>query len=121
MDGEIHKLLILLKRKPGLSTEEFRAYYEEEHVPLVMPYMAGLVVYRRYYLDPVEGAQEQEFDVVTELCFADREMRDMVLAGMAADQLPAEVIEDEKQFVDRPRSRFHAVTERETRLDTPQS
>ena len=120
MAGGIHKLLIFLKRKPGLSTEEFRSYYEEKHVPLIMPYMAGPVSYRRYYLDPVEGQAEQEFDVVTELVFADRAMRDMVLAGMLADQLPAEVIEDETNFIDRPKSRVHAVTERETTLETPQ-
>lgn len=121
MAGEVHKLLIFLKRKPGLSTDEFRSYYEEKHVPLIMPYMAGPVSYRRCYLDPVEGQPQQEFDVVTELCFADKAMRDMVLAGMVAGQLPPEVIQDEKNFIDRPKSRVHAVTERETHLETPQS
>lgn len=117
MAGECHKLLIFLKRKSGFSTEEFRSYYEEKHIPLIMPYMAGPVSYRRYYLDPVEDNQEQGFDVVTELCFADKAMRDMVLAGMVADQLPAEVIADEINFIDRPKSRVHAVTECETSLE----
>lgn len=120
MDREVHKLLILLKRKTGLSMAEFRAYYEEQHIPLCMPYMVGPVRYRRFYLDPVEGMPEQEFDVVTELCFADQKMRDMVLAGMAANQLPAEVIADEERFIDRAKSRFHAVTEHETPLEAAQ-
>lgn len=117
MADEMHKLLIFLKRKPGMSVEDFRAYYEEKHVPLIMPYMTGPVRYRRSYVDPVEDLSEPEFDVVTELSFTDAKMRDMVLAGMLADQLPAEVIEDEKRFLDRARSRVHAVTEHETPLE----
>jgi hypothetical protein len=121
MAGPSHTLLIFLKRKAGLTTQEFRSYYEERHVPLIMPYMAGPTSYRRRYLDPVEGQAEQDFDVVTELCFADEAMRDMVLAGMIADRLPAEVIEDEMNFIDRSKTRAHAVTEHETSLKAAQA
>lgn len=117
MSGDIHKLLIFLKRKAGTSAEEFRRYYEEQHIPLCLPYMAGPAGYRRYYLEPVEGSTEPEFDVVTELVFTDRAMRDLVVTSLAADRLPAEVIADEKKFIDRARSRFHAVTVCETLLE----
>lgn len=117
MAGDIHKLLIFLKRKAGSSTDEFRRYYEEQHIPLCIPHMAGPAGYRRYYLEPIEGSTEPEYDVVTELVFTDRSMRDLVVTSLAADRLPAEVIADEEKFLDRSRSRFHAVMERETKLE----
>lgn len=66
INGEIDKLLILLKRKAGTNIGEFRAYYEQQQIPLCLPYMAGPVRYCRYYLDPAENMPEPECNVVTE-------------------------------------------------------
>ena len=109
-------LLIFLKRKAGLSTAEFRDYYEGHHVPLCSPYMTGPVVYKRRYVTPTDGLPEPDFDVVTELGFPNAAMRDGVLAAMAADQMPADVIADEMNFIDRSASRFYAVDSVETNL-----
>jgi hypothetical protein len=121
INGEIHKLLIFLKRKAGTSIEEFGAYYEQQHIPQCLPYMAGPVRYRRYYLDSAENMPEPEFDVMTELWFGDSAMRDMVISGLAADRLPADVIADEVKFLDRSKSRFYAVTKCETPLESARS
>lgn len=107
------KLAILLKRRDGLSREAFRAYYEDRHVPLCMTYMAGAARYLRRY---VEGPDELEFDVITELWFERAKTRDLVLATLAADAMPAEVIADELNFIDRTRSRAFAFDECETDL-----
>jgi len=114
----VHKLLIFLKRRPGTNLAAFREYYEQHHVPLCLKYMAGPVRYRRTYLEPMEGMPEPEFDVVTQLWFAEADMRDGVLAALAADRMPADVIADEETFIDRSKSRFHAVSECETELET---
>ena len=116
-DAEVHKLLIFLKRKPGTSLAEFREHYERRHVPLCLRYMAGPLRYRRRYIEPTEGLPEPDFDVITELWFADAAMRDGVIAAMAADRMPADVIADEERFLDRSKSRFHAVSEVETELE----
>lgn len=121
MADTTYKLLIFLKRRADMSVAEFRSYYEERHIPLCMPYMIGPVRYRRSYLDAADDMADPAFDVVTELSFADPKMRDAVLAGLQADSLPPEVIADEKVFIDRTKTRFHAVTEHETPSERAQS
>jgi uncharacterized protein (TIGR02118 family) len=112
----MHKLLIFLKRKPGMSVADFRDYYENRHVPLCMHYMAGVERYVRRYLEPREGASEMDFDVITELWFKDRAMVDIVLDTMSRDAMPADVIADELNVFDRAKSRFFAVSDTETAL-----
>lgn len=114
--AEIHTLLIFLKRKAGLSAAEFQDYYEGHHVPLCLRYMAGPVVYKRRFLTPTAGLPEPDFDVITELGFPDVAMRDIVLSAMTADQMPADVIADELNFIDRDASRFYAADGHETQL-----
>ena len=47
------KLVGLLKRRPGMSTDEFRAYYETHHKKLGDRYLAGFADrYLRRYLNP---------------------------------------------------------------------
>jgi hypothetical protein len=111
-----HKLLIFLKRRPGLSREEFRSYYEANHVPLCMQYMQGVERYFRRYLEPAQGMPEMEADVVTEVWMTSRAALDYVLAHAAQDKLPPDVLEDELHLFDRSKSRFCAVIECETEM-----
>ena len=108
------KLAILLKRRAGLSVEEFRDYYESRHVPLCMTYMAGAARYVRRYPVVGAGAPEPEFDVITELWFDNLRARDLVLRTLAADAMPPDVIADELRFIDRAKSRAYALEECET-------
>ncbi len=110
------KLLIFLKRRPGLSREDFRAYYETHHVPLCLKYMAGVSRYFRRYLEPAPGMPEMEADVVTEVWMKSRAALDHVLANAAKDQLPPDVLADEQKLFDRSKSRFCAVVECETEM-----
>ena len=53
MEGKTYwKILLLMKRKPGISMEEFRDHYENNHIPLCRPYMSGIARYFRRYLEP---------------------------------------------------------------------
>lgn len=77
------KIMVLVRRKPGLSREEFRTKFEESHVPLVdimssEKNIAPLVEYRRNYL--VEGAPENTmepdefgFDAIMEVTYENEE------------------------------------------------
>jgi hypothetical protein len=112
----VHKLLIFLKRRPGMSREEFRAYYEANHAPLCLKYMDGVECYVRRYLEPAPGMPEMEADVITEVWMRDRAALDYVLARAAKDKLPADVLADEKKLFDRSKSRFCAVIECETAM-----
>ncbi|ETS75983.1 hypothetical protein PFICI_12927 [Pestalotiopsis fici W106-1] len=49
-----YTMLLFFKRNPSLSPSEFKAYYEANHVPLVLEVAKeakGLITYTRRYLD----------------------------------------------------------------------
>jgi hypothetical protein len=112
----VHKLLLFMKRKPGLSLAEFRAHYEERHVPLCMNYMAGPARYRRRFVEHPVSTEELDFDVITELWFEDRAVLDIVIDLTRRDAMPADVIADEAHFLDRTKSRYCVVQDCETVL-----
>ncbi len=68
------KLILLFRRKPGMSRQTFIDYYENVHAPLSVEKIPGIALYRRMYLEPGEApfghpTTEPGFDVVTELGF----------------------------------------------------
>lgn len=77
------KIVAILKRKPGMSFEEFRERYETSHVELAKKYFGHLMVeYRRNYLPSAPSVAESDLeasgsssgpDVVTEICLRDEE------------------------------------------------
>jgi hypothetical protein len=117
MDKPVYKVLLFLKRKPGMSVEAFRDYYENHHRLLGEKYSVGVRRYVRRYLDPVGGEGELPFDVVTELWFDDREVRDKVADFVSRGEPPADVIEDEHRLFDRPKARVATVVEFESDMD----
>lgn len=111
MADPIHKILILLKRRPGMTAEEFREYYENRHRKVVDKYLQGVRKYVRRYLDPLPHPDtreitEPEYDVITELWFDRKEAVDGIIAMLRHGRLPDEVIEDEKRVFDRPKTRY---------------
>ena len=113
----MHKVLLFMKRRDGLSPEAFRDYYENRHVPLCMAYMGAARRYVRRYLQHRDGQPEPEFDVITELWFEDARLVENLLATLRSDAMPDDVIADEEKLFDRSRSRAFVVAEDETSLD----
>ncbi|NGY03998.1 EthD domain-containing protein [Solimonas terrae] len=115
------KILIFLKRRPGMTTAAFREYYEGVHSKLGEKYSTGVKRYLRRYVEPLGGdldsqAEALDFDVVTELWFDDRAVFEQVVKYAARGRLPAEVIEDEARLFDRSKSRYVTVVEHESAL-----
>lgn len=95
----MYKLLFMMKRKPGMSFEDFISYYENVHSRLVDIGAPKAKRYFRKYLRPLDGA-EGRFDVVVEICFADKADRD----SSPALQDPAvmrRIVEDEANLFAR--------------------
>ena len=87
------KCIALLRRKPGLSREDFIDYYERQHAPLIRRLLPGIIDYRRNYVELegaflFPGAAPIDFDVITEIWLADRAAYDIAAywarAGLAA-------------------------------------
>ena len=124
MSGASYKIVMLMKRRPGMSVEAFREYYEKHHAPLCAGYAQGMTRYVRRYLDaqphPETGpAGELAYDVITELWFDDKATFKGTLEYLTTSIMPDEVVEDEKQLFDRSSFRIATYVECETELAGP--
>ena len=106
------KLVVLTKRKPGLSREDFREHYEEVHKPLALKFFKNFRRYVRNYIIPAPGREEPEFDCITEIWYDSVEAAnaDMRLWKSEAGEI---VSDDNESFQDTSRSRFWLVEEEE--------
>jgi hypothetical protein len=121
MATRYYKILLFLKRRPGMTFEEFRDYYENHHVPLCLKYASGISRYVRRFLTPHPNPEtglndELPFDVITELWFEDETVFRGTVQFLSKGRLPDEVIEDEKRVFDRGRARMATVVEFESAL-----
>jgi uncharacterized protein (TIGR02118 family) len=104
------KIVSLLKRRPGMSFDEFRTHYETQHVPLAMR-LFGNEFFYDYRQNFVEIATELEtgeevatadrWDCITEIWFKDGDLERFqnLLAG--GSDAATELSNDEEKFIDR--------------------
>ncbi|HEU4404453.1 MAG TPA: EthD domain-containing protein [Polyangiaceae bacterium] len=109
------KILAFLTKRQDLETRAFLEHYETKHIPLIRSLAPTPLVYKRSYLVRGDALNLDDgtidFDVVTELAFADR---DAYLAWAAAVFKPGngeQVVADEERFLDRSRTRAFVVDE----------
>jgi EthD domain len=115
------KNIAFLKCKAGLSREAFIDYYESKHVPLILGIAPQIAEYRRNFLIrdgaiEMPGAAPLDFDVVTELWYADRESYRAAMAAFTDPVNAARIARDEENLFDRSRTRFFEVDERHARI-----
>ncbi|KHK93269.1 EthD domain-containing protein [Novosphingobium malaysiense] len=118
MAEQTYKILLFMKRRPDISVEQFRDYYESKHAPLAEKYSSGVSRYIRRYIDPQPHPETGEFtnapDVITELWFDNEETYRGTLAYITTSLMPDEIIEDEKNLFDRTAFRIATVVEKES-------
>ena len=106
-------LVFCLRRLPHLSREEFQRYWREQHAPLVRSHAKTLGI-RRYVqahtIDPALSqaisaarAAPDPYDGVAELWF-DLDELTQRMATPAAAEAGRLLLEDERRFIDLPRS-----------------
>lgn len=115
------KAMVLLKRKPGLTLQQFIDHYENNHAPLGVQYQKKMVRYIRHFLHPspypLDGTVvEAEYDVLTELWFEDKQAYDEGMALMMEPEANKVLSEDEERFLDLSKSRLVFIEEHESRL-----
>lgn len=117
------KMMTLFKKKPGMSVDDFRTYYEEKHTKLVMRLLKSGVSYKRNYIikagdgavsHQVDGENVPPYDVITEVYFADDADYETLRKAMSDPEIARQVAEDEANFLDRPSMMVFFVDERET-------
>jgi uncharacterized protein (TIGR02118 family) len=103
------KLTYCLRRKPGMTVEEFQHYWRETHAPLVEA-RAEVLGIKRYVqvhtvspavnaiLQARNGGSPDAYDGVAELWVESVEA--MASRDPAAQQAAADLLEDERNFID---------------------
>ena len=113
------KLVTALHRREGMSTEAFRAYYENHHRLIGEKYLDGYASrYVRRYLTAAPGNEEAEpiCDVLLEIWFEDQAAYAACGERLTRPDVAAEIAEDEEKLFDRSRKRSYVVTECESEL-----
>jgi len=116
------KVIGLLKRRPGMTPEEFKQYYETYHRVIGEKYLKAYAArYMRRYLhgfaDPITGlAPDQQFDVVMEIWYHDEDAFKAASAQFTDAAVMQEIAEDEERLFDRPANRFFMIDEVESDL-----
>lgn len=110
-------LILLLKRKAGLTKQQFRDHYEGVHAPLAKKHFSHLFLdYKRHYINSTiavspDGAgmaqtQDGDFDAITNIVFKDQAAVDEFLR-IASLPETAELAKDEENFLDRSKMRLN--------------
>jgi uncharacterized protein (TIGR02118 family) len=109
------KLVFCLRRRAELSRDDFQRYWRETHAPLVRERGAALGI-RRYVqahtlpagtsaaLATSRAAEEEEYDGVAELWWDSLEALAAAVATSEGQRAGAELLEDERRFIDLARS-----------------
>jgi EthD domain len=121
MPKTYYKILLFMKRRPGMTMEAFQDYYENHHVPLALKYASGISRYMRRFLtpypNPETGASDElQFDVITELWFEDEATYRGTVNYLSTSIMPDEIVADEKNLFDRTNMRIATVVECESDL-----
>jgi uncharacterized protein (TIGR02118 family) len=111
------KTIAFLKRKAGLSPEEFMHYYESRHAPLILAIAPQVCDYRRNFLRAEgaitpPGAAPLGYDVVTELWYPDQAAFEAAMSAFTDPVNARRIAADEENVFDRTATRFYVVDER---------
>ena len=108
------KLVFCLRRLPELSRADFQRYWREQHGPLVRRHAAALRIRRYLQLHTLEAPLQdalrasrggpEAFDGVAELWWDSQEDLEAVLRDPDGQRAAAELLEDERRFIDLARS-----------------
>jgi len=109
------KTMELIKRKPGLSHEEFVRHYEEVHAPLALKHFPSFKKYVRNHVISLSEDEGPDFDCITEIWFENE-----AAAGAAVEFWQSDagkvMRDDEENFMDRDKVVFFLVDEKVSEL-----
>jgi len=105
------RITFLLRRKAGMSDDEFYGYWREEHGPLVASHAKRINALKYVQVhtldDPANaamaearGGMEPVYDGVAEVWFESRDALVAALSSDAGQRAAAALVEDEARFID---------------------
>lgn len=124
------KIIWLLRRKPGISFEEFQDHYERSHAELGKHYFGHLIKhYRRNYNDrrildttspavaKLMAAKQWDYDCITEWELEDEASMAEVVRLLSDPEIGKVFYDDEEHFLDRSSVRYLRCDTRDTGVE----
>jgi uncharacterized protein (TIGR02118 family) len=113
------KVIIMIKRKSGMSMDDFINYYETKHAPLGASKVPNIKRYIRHFIRPYgneiySADKEPSYDVLTELWFDDEADFERGMAYLSEPETAAIIAADEEKLFDRSSIRFMTMEDHET-------
>ena len=93
------KTVAFIKRKAGVSREEFARHYEEVHAPLALKTLPNFKKYVRNHIVMAFSGEEPDFDCISEFWFDSIEAAQEVQEVVASDA-GKPIRDDELTFMD---------------------
>jgi len=113
------KLIALICKKPEISEEDFKTYYEENHAPLIESIFPTIAGYKRIYLFeanmlndalPLESdGGHSVFNVITELTFDDEDGLNQFFERGADNKVIETIRNDEANFLDGEKTIMYRI------------
>ena len=115
------KLVMPMKRRPGMSISEFRDYYETRHKLLGEKYLKGYVSrYVRRFTNPTRDRdgemRDPEYDVFLEIWYPDQKTLEACGEALRQPEVAAEIREDEEKLFDTRYMRSYLIEECESEI-----
>ena len=116
------KIVTTLKKRKGMSTENFRAYYEDNHRLIGEKYLRGYATrYVRRYLnsipDTAGNLPQPQFDVLLEIWFPDESAFRACSQRLNEPDVAREIVIDEEKLFDHSQKRSYIVEESDSLMD----
>ncbi|MBT4364112.1 MAG: EthD domain-containing protein [Desulfobacterales bacterium] len=105
------KTIALIKKKAGISREEFIMYYEEVHAPLALKHLPMIKKYTRNHIFKNPAIEGPDFDCITEL-WLDSNADVKKLLNFVQSDAGKVIRDDEEKFLDRENTKFIMVDEK---------
>ena len=115
------KLVMPMKRRPGMTIPEFREYYETRHRLIGEKYLRGYVTrYMRRFTSPTTDRDGQvrdpEYDVFLEIWYPDQATMEACGKALSTPEAQKEIRDDEEQLFDMRYMRSYIVDDCESDL-----
>ena len=115
------KVMVMIKRRRGMSMDEFIHYYENNHAPLGASKVPNLKRYVRHFIRPYGNEiyskdAESPYDVLTEIWFDDEADFKRGMDYLSDPETAAIIGADEEKLFERSSIRFMIMEDHETKL-----
>ena len=115
------KIVMPMKRRPGMTIPEFREYYETKHRLIGEKYLKGYATrYFRRFVNPLPDRAgelyDPEYDVILEVWYPDQQTFEACGKNLRRPDIAQEIKQDEEKIFDLRYMRSYQVEESESDL-----